>query len=257
MGIGIGAAIFGGAALSAGGSIFSGIMGAKGSKEQAGAIRYSADVASRTALELNERARGDLAPFRGYGVKAGDTLLGMLTGGQDVSSTLRASPLFQWQEQEGSRMLNRQLSARGLQTSGAGLETLARFSNQLMAEEGQRFYDRLYNLTALGGNAAAQMATTTNQTGTSLANLQGQMGMAQAGAIGQQYNAYGSAIGGTLQGLGGDIAGIPMYNASMGLLNRMGGGNSLANMPAVPNYASDFGAAGSMQAQRLGLTGTY
>jgi len=47
--------------LSAGGSIFSGIMGAKGAKDQASAIRYAADTESKTALELNNLARADLS----------------------------------------------------------------------------------------------------------------------------------------------------------------------------------------------------
>ena len=50
MGVGVAAAIGGAAAL--GGSIFSGVMGKAGSKEQADAIKYSANQAKETALEL-------------------------------------------------------------------------------------------------------------------------------------------------------------------------------------------------------------
>ena len=53
--------IAGSAVLGTGGSIFSGIMGAKGAKDQASAIRYAADTASKTALELNNLARADLS----------------------------------------------------------------------------------------------------------------------------------------------------------------------------------------------------
>lgn len=211
----------GGAAISAGGSILSGMFGASGAEAQAEAIRYQAELARKTALEIDQKQRADMAPFSGYGVKAGDTLMGMLDGSKDVSSTLKASPLFQWQEQEGSRMLNRQLSARGMWNSGAGMETLARFSNQLVAEEGQRFYDRLFNLTTLGSNAAARTATNTASIGSNLMNTQANLGLAQAGAIGQQYGAWANTAQ-SLGSLGQTVAGLPMYNASLNFLNRQG-----------------------------------
>ena len=223
-------AIGGGAALSAAGGIFSSIFGGNA---QIKAMREAAEIASKTALTLDDRARADIAPFREYGIKAGDTLMGMLTGGRDVSSALQESPLYQFQRDLGTRDINRQLAARGLQGSGAGLETLGRFTNQLVAEEGNRFYDRLYNLTALGSNAAARMATNTSQTGNNLAGIQAQTGLATAGAIGAQYQG----IGNVLQGAGNTLAQIPMYNASMNLLNRIGGGNPGA-APWTSGYES-------------------
>lgn len=219
MGIGIGAAMIGGAAIGAGGSILSGMFGASGAKKQAAANRYAADKAQETAYELDTRQRADIQPFRQYGIEAGNTLMGLLQGGQDVSQTLQASPLFKWQEEQGMRGLNRQLSARGAWNSGAGMETLARFSNQLVAEEGQRFYDRLFNLTSLGSNAASHMATNTSNIGSNLMQTQGQLGMAQAGAIGQQYGAWANTAQ-SLGSIGRDVAAYPMYQASMNFLNR-------------------------------------
>jgi hypothetical protein len=220
--IGPAAALMIGGGISAGGSILSGMFGSSGAKKQAAALRYQADKAQETAYEIDRRQRADMAPFVGYGTKAGDTLMGMLDGSQDVSSTLKASPLFQWQEQEGTRMLNRQLSARGAWNSGAGMETLARFSNQLVAEEGQRFYDRLFNLTTLGSNAAARTATNTASIGGQLMQTQGQLGMAEAGAIGQQYGAWANTAQ-SIGSLGQTVAGLPLYNASLNYLNRQAG----------------------------------
>lgn len=214
-------ALLAGSAISAGGSIFGGIFGSSAAKQQAAAIREAAEIASRTALEIDTRQRTDLAPFRQYGVTAGDTLMGMLTGGKDVSAALQESPLYKFQSELGTRDLNRQLSARGLYNSGAGLETLVRFSNQLVAEEGQRFYDRLYNLTALGSNAAARTATNTASIGSGFMQTQGQLGLAGAQAQGAQLGAWANTAQ-SLGSLGQTVAGYPLYNASLGMLNRMG-----------------------------------
>jgi len=248
--MGVAAAIgVGVAAGSAGAGIFSSIFGANASMKTA---KYTADKAQETAYELDARQRADLSPFRQYGIQAGDTLLGMLLGTRDVSSTLRESPLFKFQSELGNRDITRALSARGLQGSGAGLETLQRFSNQLVAEEGNRFYDRLFNLTTLGANAGARMATNTASTAGSLIGSQTQLGMAQAGIQGRMYEQ----IGGNLQGFAKDVMQLPMYNASMNYMNSMSGRGGGMNLPSIPSSGSLFNAgSSSMQATRLGLTG--
>jgi hypothetical protein len=223
MGIGIGAAIIGGAVVGAGGSILSGMFSSNAAGKQAAAIRYQAELARQTALELDDKQRKDLQPYMNYGVKAGDTLIGMLTGGTDVGSVLNASPGYQWAETEGIRMLNRQLTARGQWGTGAGMETLARFAGQLTSDFESKFYDRLYNLTTLGANAGARAATNTVQTGNQLIGTQAQLGAAQAQAIGQQYGAWANTAS-QIGSLGNMVAGLPMYTAAVNNLNRMNGG---------------------------------
>jgi hypothetical protein len=251
--MGVAAAIgVGVAAGSAGAGIFSSIFGANAASKQA---KYTADKAQETAYTLDARQRADLAPFRQYGITAGNTLMGMLTGERDVSSALQESPLFKFQSELGNRDINRQLAARGLQGSGAGLETLARFSNQLVAEEGNRFYDRLFNMTALGANAGARMATNTASTAGSLIGAQTQIGMAQAGIQGQMYNQ----IGGNLQGFAKDVMGLPMYNASLRYMNSMsgGGGGSFAPTSSYGSGVTGFNSGGSnfLVNQPLSLAG--
>lgn len=232
--------IAGGAALSAAGGVFGGMFASKGAKAQAAALRYQADVARQTALEIDRNARADLAPFRQYGITAGDSLMGLMTGQTDVNRVLSQDSLYKWQLQQGTRDINRQLTARGRYDSGAGLETLALFTQQLGADASQRYYDRLFNLTTMGENAAARMATNTVQTGNNLMNTQANLGIAQAGAIGQQYQSWGQAIGGTLSGLGGMMAQTPSYMASVNYLN------SLSQQNASQQSAGGGG---------LGLTG--
>jgi len=169
-------AMAGSTALSMGGSIFGGLMGSSAEKKRAAAIRQAGDAGSADILkavadanakagQMNDVARGDLSPFRAMGVRAGTSLTDLLLGGGDVGAMLKASPLFNFQSKMGTQAINRELAARGLYGSGAGLQTLSQFNDQLVGEEGQRLVDRLFNLTGLGANLAGQMASMTSNMG--------------------------------------------------------------------------------------------
>lgn len=216
-----------GAAASVGGSIFSGIFSSAASQKQAAAIRYSADVAKETALELDKKARADMAPFRKMGVESGELISSILRGEANLDDLLKPSSLFKWQEEQGSRNINRELSARGLYGSGAGLETLARFNRELVADEGERYWNRLFNVTTLGSNAAARMATNTASTGQSVSNMMAQAGMAAAQSEGDAGRA--------LAGIGSDIGAI----ANRGMQNYMYGQLLQRSTPAPTQ--SQFG----------------
>jgi hypothetical protein len=194
------AVALGGTALNMGGSIFGGLFGSGAEKRRAATIREAGLQGSRDILksvtdanlkadEYLNTARGDLSPFRDIGVQAGQTLANMLMGGGNLASLLKSSDLFNFQSEIGSRNINRELAARGLYGSGAGLETLARFNNQLVAEEGQRFTDRLLNLTQLGANTANSMAGFTSNTGNSIA------GRIYTGGVEAANMRYNSAVG--------------------------------------------------------------
>lgn len=170
-----------GGAMNMGGSIFGGLFGAGASRRRARALLEAGEVAAtdvvrymrganKIAREYGDIARADLSPFREVGVRAGNTLADMLMGGGDMSALLKASPLFNFQSELGMRNINRELAARGLYGSGAGLESLARFNNQLVAEEGQRFTDRLFNLTNLGATTASNLADVALRTGGLMSN---------------------------------------------------------------------------------------
>lgn len=242
----VAAAIGGSSALSMGGSIFGGLMGSSAEKKRAAAIAQAGNQgadsilaaiksANTQASDYNHMAREDLSPFRNYGVQAGNTLASLLMGGGNVQQALKASPLFNFQSQLGTQQLNQQLAARGLYGSGAGLQTLAQFNNQLVGNEGQNLFDRLFSLTQLGAGSAGQMAGLTNQTGlqtaqnilsgsTDAANLRfnALTGAAQArsnatqmlGQMGQSL--FDTAAGGINQGIN--------YSLYQPLLNGLSGG---------------------------------
>ena len=196
----VAAAVGGGTALQMGGSIFGGLFGSSAEKKRAAAIEAAgrqgvADIQAAVkggVAEGNAKldtARGDLSPFAGYGKQAGDSLMSLLLGGQTPAQLLKASDLFNFQSDLGSRNINRELSARGLYGSGAGLETLQRFNDQLVGEEGQRLVDRLFGVTQLGEGAAGTMADMTNRTGNSLAD------MIYGGGVKAASLRYDSAVG--------------------------------------------------------------
>lgn len=192
--------LVGGGAMKMGGTIFGGLFGSSAEKKRAAAIEAAgrqgvADIQAAIkggVAEGNAKldmARGDLSPFRDMGVEAGTTLADLLMGRRTSAEMLKASDLFNFQSELGTRNINRQLAARGLYGSGEGIESLARFNAQLVGEEGQRLVDRLFSLTGLGANSAGNMADLTNRTGLSLADMIFKGGTAAA------HLRYDSAVG--------------------------------------------------------------
>lgn len=240
-------------ALQMGGTIFGGIFGSSAEKKRAAAIRAAGEqgvtdinaAVKRGVAEGNEKlgmARGDLSPFRDMGVEAGTTLTDLLLGRRVPSEMLRASDLFNFQSELGSRNINRELAARGLYGSGAGLETLARFNNQLVGEEGQRLVDRLSGLAGMGAQSASNMASVTGNMGTTLANMQyhggveaanmrynSVVGAAQAQAnsqqiLGQMGQSLFNQGGQGLMQYGNFMAQKPFIDQSYAMTNKLLGG---------------------------------
>jgi len=207
--------------------IANGMMSAKGAKESGATMREAAEIGSRTALEMDNRARADMQPYRELGIQSGNMLSQVMAGNTSLDALFKGSSLYDWESEMGSRNINRQLKARGMYNSGAGLETLAMFEKGLVAEEGSRWWDRLFNTTALGSNAAARTATGTSQTGNNLANLQTQSGIAQGAAVQKQYDAYGGMANSIVGGIGAGIK----YDMYSGMMDRLSSGRN-SNAPS-------------------------
>lgn len=221
--------------VGAAASVAGGAIAAQGGRESAGAIKEGQYLSRETALELDAKARADMAPFRDLGLTAGNQLEQIISGNAKLDDLFKGSSLYDWQSEMGTRNINRQLKARGQYNSGAGLETLAMFEKGLVAEEGARWWDKLFNTTALGSNAAAKMATGTTQTGTTLASLATQSGIAQGGAIANQYNALASIPQG-IAGAAGQYAQYQMYKP---FLDKLAGGGGSSSRPSAPEMDFD------------------
>ena len=224
--------VLGGAtALQAGSSIFSGIMGKSAAKKQAEAIRIAQEKAKGAVEKYNDKAAGELRSFRERGDTAGGLLADLLTGRVDPDSVIKASSLFKFQEQEGSKAINRELKARGLYGSGAGLESLRKFENQLVGEEGQRQYDRLFQLSEQGRVAGAQIAGLDAQAGSSIANIELQGGMARGGALAQGDNAMAAGISGAINAVAGGGMQYMNYEMLKPILAKLGGSKDSQQQP--------------------------
>jgi hypothetical protein len=236
-------AIIGSSLIGAGGSIFSSILGASGASKSAKAIEYASNLASKTALELNTRSRADLQPFRDLGAKSGAMLSDLFSGKTNISDLYKTSSLYNFESELGTRAMNRQLSARGMYGSGAGLESLALFDKSLVAEEGNRYFDQLFRTTALGESAAAQQAERTTSTGNNLADIQLRAGVGIGNAYADQYNAF--AAGG--KGVAGALRGGVSDYLSMQYLDRFFPPGSVQR---GPSDEFGFGAKQYMPAQQ-------
>ncbi len=224
---------FAATAIGVAGSVAGGMIAAQGGREQAGAIVNGQLVGRETALELDNRARADMAPFRDLGLTAGNQLEQIIAGNAKLDDLFKGSSLYDWQSEMGTRGINRQLKARGMYNSGAGLETLAMFEKGLVAEEGAKWWDKLFNTAALGSNAAARMATGTTQTGATLADLGLKSSIAQGDAVANQYNALGGAVAGGL----GSVAQSILYKP---YLDKLASGGTRSSAPEMDFDPSVF-----------------
>jgi len=235
----------GGSALaSAGGNIFSSIMGNSAAKQQAAATRYAADKAQETAYELDTRQRKDLQPYMNLGTQSGDLISQILSGSTSLEDVLGKSSIFQWQQQEGERAIDRQLAARGQYNSGVGLETLARFNNQLVAEEGERYWSRLFNTTTLGANAAARTATNTTAIGSNLTDTQARLGSQEAMALGDATRSLAGIGPGLADPFAGGVKSLMSYELYKPILDKYGAPSSSpgssTSVYSDPGYRIDY-----------------
>jgi hypothetical protein len=248
-------AIGGSAVAGAGGSIFSRLMGASGAEKSAEAIRYAADVGSKTALELNTRSRADLAPFRALGAQSGQMISDIYSGKANLDQLFKSSSLYQFESDYGTRALNRQLAARGQYNSGAGLESLALFDKSLVAEQGNDYFNKLMGTTNLGENAAAQTASNATATGNTVAGIQAGAGRDIGAAYQTQYNAYGAAGAGVASAVNTGVnnwTNYSLYNPVLQNLAKMYGGGAGSGDPF------GFGANKYTPAQQAeSLTATF
>ena len=101
----------------------------------------------------------------------------ILAGKPRIEDLFKGSSFYQFESDMGTRALNRQLAARGEFGSCAGLESLVLFDKSLVAGEGNRYFDRLFNVTSLGKSAAAGQAQATTATVNTLADIQMKAGL--------------------------------------------------------------------------------
>lgn len=206
-----------------GAAVVGGVATAYSAHQASNAQTAASERASQTALDMYGRTREDLSPFRQIGIDASEELkqrLPFLTSPITMDqATLEGTPGYQFTRTQGLKAVQNSAAARGLGVSGAAQKGAATFAtgladqtyqNQFNLENTNRTnaYNRLLELTKVGGNAAAQ----TGNAGTAAAGV---AAGAQIGA-GNAQAAGANAIGSSVARVAGDVGGYAMYKGLYG-----------------------------------------
>lgn len=158
-------------------------------------------------------------PFYEQGISSLEDYAKMLKGGYDM----KQSPAAQYELEQGTKALNRQLAARGMSGGGIAARRLAELSGGVAARDWQNQYSRLVDSLKLGTGASASMGQSGqyygNQIGhgaSSLSDIYLQNARNQIGSAG----LYSTAA----QNLANQMANSGATAASIGM--RMGWGGS-------------------------------
>jgi len=150
------------------GEIGSALLGGDASKdaaeEAANAIRYAADVQKQIYQDQVSRYESVLS--------AGYKLIGRLRQDAEGGYDMKQSPAAQYELQQGTKAMNRQLAARGLLGGGTAANRLTELSQGVAARDWQNAYSRLVDSLKLGTGAAGAM----NQAGSNYGNQVGSTG---------------------------------------------------------------------------------
>jgi len=207
--VGTTAALLGGAAIGAIGSMVAG-------NKAAGATTKSAATAAGVQREALAQSKELSAPYRALGeaaIPSYEDLLGIGgKGSAGILETLRNLPGYEFLKTEGEEAAKRGASSMGMALSGNTLKELqARGQGLADTTYAQRLAE-LEQPIGMGQAAAAGQAAASMQTGTNLANIAQTQGQNLAnigigtiggvtGAIGKGIDAYTTMN--TLKGLGG------------------------------------------------------
>lgn len=222
-----------------GGSVVSGVMGAKAQKGAAKTAAAAQTEASQLSIEEQRRqfdeiqkimapyvasgepALQDLARYSAVGMPALDMQNDLLgTNGPEAQQAaiaqIESSPMFQAQIQQGENALLQNASATGGLRGGNTQAALAQFRPAMLNQEIQNQYSRLggmagfgqanaQNLATIGQASAAGVGAQGMQSASNIGNLLTQAGQANAqSALAQGQataNAWGN-VGGTISALG-------------------------------------------------------
>jgi hypothetical protein len=134
--------------------------------------------------------------------------------GPDAANAARAnfqaSPGYQWSLDQGLRAVDAGAAAQGFGRSGAVLKAEQTFGTGLADQEFTNYYNRLFDISKLGENAAAGQGTASLKTGEGIAQTDLSLG-----------SALSSIYGNTAKGVGNAAT---SYLGNMGYQNALAGG---------------------------------
>lgn len=188
-------------------SVISGSLGAvMGSDAQTEAAQTAANAQNSATAMQYKMYQEDVArqkPFYDVGVGAIQNYLKMLNGGYNM----KESPSAQYEMEQGTKTLNRQLAARGLLGGPTAAKRLSELSSSVAAKDYNDQYSRLLDALKLGTGASASMGASSNaysgqlgQAASNLGNIAMNSGAARASLYSGMGGASGSALGAGLRG---------------------------------------------------------
>ncbi len=204
---------------------------------------YGTQTPQRTYLQ-----QVGAAPGAATGLAPGATLPGAAVGGVGSAASgggmalggfsrdammqaLQANPAYQFNLQQGQSAIDKASAARGMYYAPTTLQELGTFAQGQASQEYGNIWNRLFNMTGMGQNAATQ----TGQFGANAATQAGNLGIqganAQAAGIMGQNQAYQGMIGGVTGALNNP-------NTQAWLSSLYGGGSGVS--PAFGGNAGIF-----------------
>jgi glutamine cyclotransferase len=121
------------------GTSISGIAGANATKDAAEQSAMAIYAALKLQKEMYDKDIARQEPFYNQGIESLDDYLKMLRGGYDM----KESPAAQYELQQGTKALNRQMAARGILGGGTAANRLGELSAGIGARDWQNQYARL------------------------------------------------------------------------------------------------------------------
>lgn len=204
-------------------SVIGGLFGSSASGQAAQTQQQGVQQANALQQQMYSDTTNNLAPYRGIGVGAANTLAGLVgLAGKDSSgnsvydstanpwlqpfglSQFQASPAYQFNLDQGRQALDKASAARGNYYAPQTLQDIAKYSQGVASNEFQNAFNnyntnqnnvwgRLSGLAGSGQNAAVQQGGFNSSYGNQVGNnLIGASNSAAAGQVGTA-NAIGSA----------------------------------------------------------------
>lgn len=176
------------------------------------------------------------SPYRQLGADNAGSLQKMLSGGYDM----QASPSAQYALGQGTKAINSNLQARGLE--GNATQQLGQLSGSTAATDYQNRFQQLLAATQVGQNAVAQTGSNVNALNSNIQNNANvQAGIAQSGAqnLGSLYTGASNALLGLAGGAAGALTGG--FSGFGGLLGGAAGNTS--QFSTAGNAANIAGAS--------------
>lgn len=203
------AVVFGAGAISAGGSIASGIIGSNAATTAANDQLQAANNATNTQLGIFNQTQQNLQPYNQVGQSALTqlaSLFGLGTGGAagtgptsataaNATSALTNYPGYQFGLSQGTKALDASAASQGLLLSGNQLTAAQQYGqNYAMQNAWNPYVSQLNTLAQNGQNAGASLGSIGATTGNSVANTQLAAGQAAASGIVGSANAITGGI---------------------------------------------------------------